>query len=91
MTELSRRERAIVAEFGIHPEGTTPAAEARRNGWTPGTRLHGGPILTRGREAAAPVDVVITAIGLEQVLVIPATGDGAEQTVTFDARMWEAL
>lgn len=91
MTELSRRERAIVAEFGIHPEDTTPAAEARRNGWTPGTRLHGGPIRVHGVEVEQPVDIVLTAVGLEQVLAIPASGDGAERSVTFDARQWEAI
>lgn len=91
MTELSRRERAIVAEFGIHPEDTTPAAEARRRGWVTGTRLHGGPIRVRGVEVEQPVDIVLTAVGLEQVLAIPASGDGAERSVTFDARQWEAI
>lgn len=89
--ELSRRERAVVAEFGIHPEDTTPAAEARRHGWSAGTRLHGGPIRFRGREVEQAVDVVITAVGLENVLAIPASGDGLERTVTFDAREWTVV
>lgn len=89
--ELSKHERAVAARFGIHPEDTTPAAEARRNGWSTGTRLHGGPIRVHGREVEQPVDIVLTAVGLEMVLAIPAVGDGAERSVTFDARLWEAV
>lgn len=89
--ELSRRERAVVAEFGIHPEDTTPAAEARRHGWVSGTRLHGGPIRVKGVDVEQAVDVVITAVGLEHVLAIPAVGDGGERDLTFDAREWTEI
>lgn len=88
--ELSPRERAIVARFGIHDAEMTAAATARARGWKPGTRLHGGPIRDRrGHEVEKAVDVVLTAVGVERVLAIPAVGDGPERSVTFEAREWE--
>jgi hypothetical protein len=90
--ELTPGERATVARFGIHDADLTAAATARSNGWKPGTRLHGGPIRDRrGREVEQAVDVVITAVGIELVLAIPVVGDGAERSVTFNAREWEAI
>lgn len=80
--ELSPRERALVAAFGIHDAEMTAAATARARGWKPGTRLHGGPICDRrGREVEKPVDIVITAVGVELVLAIPVSGDGAERSL----------
>lgn len=87
--ELSADERARVAAFGIHDaEAVTPAAVAREHGWKAGTRLHGGPVIIGGLKSGGRVDVMITAIGLELVLAIPASGEGAERSITFDARDW---
>ena len=86
--ELTPAEKARVAAFGIHDADMTPAATARERGWGVGTRLHGGPIRVRGREVEQPVDIVLTAVGLELVLAIPVVGDGVERTVGFDAREW---
>ena len=90
--ELTPGERATVARFGAHDADLSAAAQARGNGWKAGTRLHGGPIRDRrGREVEQAVDVVITAVGVELVLAIPVVGDGAERSISFDARQWEAL